>query len=428
MAFLRNRQKRRENLRWKRSNKRLDQVRTHITGLLQLDAEIRQEDPNALVRRFYHGTIMEEVNFLRLIETTYVGSNKRFWELTQLLNPIPTKDEMNVALTGVSQVLKQGLSQPDTVEMSQRLIQLLRENLHLSLDLSSNKEETQALQREHLPLSQPERLVSAQTAKRFFEAVLNGSGYEGWQVIIDPKTSGPRIETGLRQLFLPDEPLSLERIQHYLAHELAGHVARAVAGEMSLLGLLGINTKGYMPTEEGLALYQERHVAQLHGHLFDDSVLWMGTLAVGLASGVVTPPQTFLSLYNFFEVFHLLSRQVEHLDKERETAQEKARRSALITCLRTYRGVPDLQEAGICYTKDVVYLRGLRLIEEAATRDETVLDQLAIGKIALELLPDIQELGIVPPQQSLRKLAFASDLDAYILTFENFEPHSPKNA
>src|SRR5438105_13840062 len=64
------------------------------------------------------------------------------------------------------------------------------------------------------------------------------SGYEGWQVAIDPKTSGPRVEAGLRQLFLPDTPLFLEQLRHYLSHELAGHVARAVNGENSLLALL----------------------------------------------------------------------------------------------------------------------------------------------------------------------------------------------
>jgi len=184
-----------------------------------------------------------------------------------------SQEEMDIALAGIGQVLKQGLSHPDTVEVSQRLIRLLRENLHLSLDLSYSDEEAQTLQKEHSSFSPPQRLVGAQTAKRFFEAVLYESGYAGWQVIIDPKTSSPRVETGLRQLFLPDEALSLERIQHYLAHELAGHVARAVAGETSLLGLLGINTKGYMPTEEGIALYQERHVARLHGQVFDDSVV-----------------------------------------------------------------------------------------------------------------------------------------------------------
>ena len=89
-------------------------------------------------------------------------------------------------------------------------------------------------------------------------------------------------------------------------------------------------------------------------------------------------------------------------------------------CLRTYRGVTDLQRPGVCFTKDVVYLRGLLKIERAVADDETVLDRLAVGKAALELLPDLQELGIVAPQQfsSLRKLVYDRGLDDYILSFE----------
>jgi len=254
------------------------------------------------------------------------------------------------------------------------------------------------------------------------------SGYEGWQVAIDPKTSGPRVEAGLRQLFLPDTPLSLERLRHYLSHELAGHVARAVNGENSLLGLLGINTKGYMPTEEGLALYQERQVAALYGQEFDDSVLWMGALATGLASGVVAPAQTFRSLFTFFEAFHLLARLVERYDDDMPTAQEKARKAALATCLRTYRGVPDLTQAGVCYTKDIVYLRGIRLIEDAMAKDATVLDQLAVGKVAVAYLPDLRELGIVASSQPLRELAYDPNVEARILSFEISQNLSIKDA
>ena len=43
-----------------------------------------------------------------------------------------------------------------------------------------------------------------------------------------------------------------------VSHELAGHVARSIAGESSLLGLLGMSTKGYLVTEEELADYYER--------------------------------------------------------------------------------------------------------------------------------------------------------------------------
>jgi hypothetical protein len=57
------------------------------------------------------------------------------------------------------------------------------------------------------------------------------------------------------------------------------------------------------------------------------------------------------------------------------------------------------------------------MIERAVAEDKTVLDRLAVGKVALDLLPDLQELGIVSALQPLRKLAYDPDLDAHILSF-----------
>jgi len=69
----------------------------------------------------------------------------------------------------------------------------------------------------------------------------------------------------------------------------------------------------------------------------------------------------------------------------------------------------------------VVYLRGWLKIEQAVAQDETVLDRLSVGKVALELLPDMQELDIVTSIKSLRKRASDPDLDDYILSFEVLE-------
>jgi len=58
------------------------------------------------------------------------------------------------------------------------------------------------------------------------------------------------------------------------------------------------------------------------------------------------------------------------------------------------------------------------MIERAVAQDETILDRLAVGVIALDDLPDLQELGIAAPSQPLRKLVYDPDLDSYILSFE----------
>jgi len=399
----------------------IQEVRSRIAGLEELQAEIRQHEPNALVRRLYLGAIEEELSFLHLIEATHEGDSERFWECNLRLNPIPTPDEMNYALSRLRSLLLQGLMQPETAEVSQQVIQFSRERLRLSLDLSPLEGDVPVPQHSSPEGPHcPQHIFTPQTAMRFFEEALQQSGYEGWQVEIDANANGARVEQGLRRFFLPNNPLSVDKIRHYLSHELAGHVARCIAGERSLLGLLGIHTKNSLETEEGLAIYHEHQAARLSGQPYDDAGEWIGTLATGLASGVLTPPLTFLSLFAFFEPFLLLRRLLRHLDGDVQTAQKQAKRLALTRCLRTFRGVPDLERPGVCYTKDALYLRGLWKIEQAVAQDETVLDRLAVGVVALEQLPDLRELGIVTPAlRLLTKLANDPDLESYLLSFES---------
>ncbi len=405
----------------------IDEVRRRIAALVQLDAEISHQEPNAIVRRLYHGTIEEEIDYLRLIEATYEGNTEQFWQCNLRLLPVPSSEEMDYALSHIRRVVHQGLMRPETAEVSQRLNQFMQTHLSLSFAISSHEEEIREIPQEApQSLSQSQQTVSAQAAKRFFEAALRECGYEGWQVGIDPNAVHARVEAGLRQLFLPNRQFSLDEMRDDLAHELAGHVARCIAGERSPLGLLGINTKNALPTEEGVALYHERRVAALHGQTYDDSGIWVGAFAIGLACGVVTAPQTFLSLFTFLESFDLLHRLLKRPDADQQEARNQAQTYALSVCLRKYRGVPDLEKAGVCYLQDAVYLRGLRMVEQAVAEDATVLDRLAVGKVALELLPDVQELGIVSAAQPLRELAYAADLDAYMLSFEQHEEAAEK--
>ncbi|HYU74503.1 MAG TPA: tyrosine/phenylalanine carboxypeptidase domain-containing protein [Ktedonobacteraceae bacterium] len=395
----------------------IEEVQRRIAGLQQLDAEIQRDEPNAIVRRLYHGAIEEELCFIRLFEATYDGESERFWTLSRQLNEEPTREEMNYALSRVRQVLSQGLQRPDAIEVTEQVIQILHEQLHLSLDLSPGNGLVQPEHKEMISSSDAQHIVSAQAAKRFFETTLQEGGFDGWHVVLDPNSGGARVDSALKTVFLQDNPMSLETIRDYFAHELLGHVLRSVAGEHSTLGLLGMGTKDYMSTEEGLANYYERTLADRHGEAFNDSGTWLGTLAVGLASGVMTTPQTFSSLFAFFEPFLLLYSLLWRNEKDLQRAHKRA----LVRCLRTFRGVPDLKRAGVCYTKDAVYLRGWLKIEQAVAQDETVLDRLSVGKVALELLPDMQELGIVTSIKSLRKRASDPDLDDYILSFEVLE-------
>ena len=54
-------------------------------------------------------------------------------------------------------------------------------------------------------------------------------------------------------------------------------------------------------------------------------------------------------------------------------------------------------------------------------QDETILARLTVGVIALDDLPDLQELGIAAPARPLKKLVYDQDLDSYILSFNASE-------
>jgi len=117
----------------------IQEVRRRISGMLQLDTEIQQTEPNAIVPRLYHDAIEEETNFLRMIEATYEGDNERFRALNQLVEPEPTFEEMQGALSSPRRLLVQGLTGADTAKMSQHLIQWLSGPLQPSFDFSSNE-------------------------------------------------------------------------------------------------------------------------------------------------------------------------------------------------------------------------------------------------------------------------------------------------
>jgi tetratricopeptide (TPR) repeat protein/DNA-binding SARP family transcriptional activator len=400
----------------------IEDVRTRIVGLLQLDTQVLREEPNALVRSLYHDTIEEELHFLYLIQATYERRNEHFREHNLSLNPLPTVEEMRYVFSRVRHYVLQSLLNPRAKEAAEQFLEICKQ-YGLTFDLSYTEEEEKALRQtiSFAPTQQQVHMISVQAAKRFFETVFQKTNFTGWQVAIDPNPEGTRVEQGLRCLFLGNRSYSVKEVKQLLSHELAGHVARCLAGEHSLLGLLGIHSKNSLETEEGLGIYYEMKDVEREGRVFGETGLWFGTLATGLASGVLTPPQTFPSVYNFFVTFTAMYRLLVRPDQDIEAAHRNAQRIARERCLRTFRGVPDLTQSGICYSKDAHYLRGLRKVEKALQEDKQILDHLAVGVVAIDRLPVLQELGIVSAPRPLRNLAEDSSLDDYLRSFDQKE-------
>lgn len=95
-------------------------VRHRIAIQLALAEEIRQQEPNAIVRRFYQSAIEEELDYLRLIEASYEGNTEQFWKCNLRLFPLPTRENMAFAFTRIKHILRQGLENPETADISQQ--------------------------------------------------------------------------------------------------------------------------------------------------------------------------------------------------------------------------------------------------------------------------------------------------------------------
>jgi tetratricopeptide (TPR) repeat protein len=397
----------------------IEDVTRRIGELGQLAADVAQHEPNAIVRRLYLAVIDEHAAYLQMIQATHDGDVQAFWHQNRRIHAEPSPQEMQCALSEVGRLIAEGMQHPVTAQVSERLSQFLRD-IQAPLDVPPAPPDPRSLSDGKTQTATRPRMLAPHTVKRFFDAVMRQYGFDGWQTVIDVTVNDPRIEQLTQCLILPDKQLSVERVRTLLSHEIESHVFRAAAGEKSRLNLLATGTCGFMATEEGLALYNDRETARLQGKATDEisTASLFGTLATGLASGVITSSLTFSRLYAFLELFLFLYRRLNHLDKDEQRTRAKARDLARNRCLRTFRGVPDLTVAGVAYVKDALYMRGERIVSQKIQQDNTVLERLMVGVLGIEHLPDMEELGIVKPPYPPKWLAHNPDLASCILSFE----------
>ena len=397
------------------------EVMQKIEGLRVLAEEIARDEPNVVVRRLYLEVIEENLFLLQLVQATHEGNSQAFWQNNRGLHPEPTSEEMERALVQVARLISLGRQRADLAEVSEAVWQLLQ-HLHAPVPILSAPAQATVAQEDLSESAATPRMVSPQTVQRFFDAVMRDYGFDGWRTVIDAAAPGPYVESFTQCLTLPARQLSLERVRHLLSHEIECHVFRAAMGAKSRLALLGTGTAFYRMSEEGLAKYYDRQAAQIQGKVEDEFLTggYIGTLTTGLACGVlISRPLTFSQLYQFLESFLVLQRVITGASNSVEKALASAPKLARQRCLRTFRGVPDLTVAGVAYTQDTLYHRGLQRVERAIQQDTQVLARLMVGQVDLQQLDDLTELGITEPVSQPRWLARDPDLDHSILSFES---------
>lgn len=186
------------------------------------------------------------------------------------------------------------------------------------------------------------------------------------RVAVDPKSKTIAVRKG--SMFTKQELLSL------LAHEIETHVFRAENGARQPFRLLHQGTAGYITTEEGLAIFNEREVIRKTKSPYHDQRLWLRVVAVDLALRC-SFRHTFLALLKF------------GISPER----------AWETTLRVKRGLTITAKPG-AFTRDYLYLKGYEMIKRYQKK-KLKLASLYIGKVGVTDLPFLKDIPLRKPMR-----------------------------
>lgn len=149
-----------------------------------------------------------------------------------------------------------------------------------------------------------------------------------------------------------------------IVHEIGTHLVRAYNGSQLPYKIFQTGTPGYILTEEGLAMYNERTIIDKH----DEKFYWPARNLLGVSYALE---------HNFYDTFQYI------------LALGYTKHQAFKLATRFKRGIGDTSVPG-AYTKDIVYFLGERLIRNFIEKQNGDIQDLYLGKIGIDDIENIK--------------------------------------
>ncbi|MEO6951025.1 MAG: tyrosine/phenylalanine carboxypeptidase domain-containing protein [Polyangia bacterium] len=218
-----------------------------------------------------------------------------------------------------------------------------------------------------------ERPFRATDQVKLVTARLRQYGLEDWRVEVRPNLSATNTDPTNRLINLrADLQASMEEMKRLVVHEIDTHVLRAANGYSQPYRIFAVGAvPSYLMTEEGLAVINEERMGYI-----DTARTRVFAARVIAAMAALTS--------SFRDVYAEL-RDLGFSHPESFTMTRRVKRGLCHT------------EAPGGYIKDHAYLWGRVLVEEYVLTGGD-LSRLYFGKIALEHVPFVEDLGLLPPR------------------------------
>ncbi|MDP7069467.1 MAG: DUF1704 domain-containing protein, partial [Candidatus Peribacteraceae bacterium] len=358
----------------KKTEKKAKKKAVRKTDLRAVDRQMGQIDKDLLLLKYIKPLNLEE-EMERLKEDELYNPTFVYSEIKA--NVEEAEKKLSVKITDTSPLGK--LLEKKRIEL-QRRIALLRargkneEFTKASEELYGtptkallNKASTEVANRVACDLlPNDDQLVTAEKALPFFEEALKKYSLHNWQVSIRQKLVA-RVTVGGNKVYIRnDVTLSEAEIASLIAHEIETHVLTSENGSHQPYEILRRGTAGYLDTQEGLAIYNEKGVLSPH------------------SEKIYNPARNVIGLQ--YSLSHSLAQTRTYLQSELGYSPDKA----LQQSVSMKRGLGDTSDTG-GFTKSMVYFRGLKAIEKFVDNGGD-LKRLYIGKISLEDLETIEAL------------------------------------
>ena len=209
-----------------------------------------------------------------------------------------------------------------------------------------------------------------------FREVLDSYGLQNWEIHKKKEMVGNVTAGKSNFLFIRDGLISSpERMKQTVAHEIETHILRAENGRQQPYKILQRGTAHYLEIEEGLAIYNQKLVA-------DDFVLPKDFFMYGNVFAI-----DYAMKHSFLEVFQALIDFGFSL------------KDAWNMCVKVKRGLADTSEPG-AFTKDAIYFSGYEKIRKFIKKggDER---ELYMGKITIDDIEIVQQISQIQPPKIL---------------------------
>jgi len=191
-----------------------------------------------------------------------------------------------------------------------------------------------------------------------------------WKVKIQEKqTADIAINKNGSILLREGVKFTENRLKAVIMHEICTHVYRLENGRLQPYKIFEQGTAGYLTTEEGLAIYNQKSLNIPMG----EKDHWAAFRVIAIYQA---KKMSFQELFAYFKQEYGLGDE-----------------SAWKTCVKVKRGLSDTSHCG-GFTRDAVYFRGFLQIQDyLAEHGRRGLKELYVGKIAIEDLEYLEYLG-----------------------------------